>query len=229
MSWNILASEWIKPSYYPKIDKNILLNRTARFNRIFAIIKETNADIILLQEVMPLEYESLKQYLKKQYTCSQLVSIQWKYSNESNKSGNMTLLRRTLLNIKHSELDFGVLTELPQLLIFNIHLDDLSGLTRNKQMRSIEKLLYQKPKCIIGGDFNQMYRKTSKLYNLPEFTVHNIICPTYYIEGKMNIDNIMTRGFKENKDSVKCIEYPKSMKEGIETYGTDHLPIIVEI
>ena len=59
MSWNILAAEWIKKSYYPTIDKKILFNRRARFTRILKTIKEENADIILLQEVMQLEYNSL--------------------------------------------------------------------------------------------------------------------------------------------------------------------------
>ena len=53
------------------------------------------------------------------------------------------------------------------------------------RIKSIEPLLYSSKKTILGGDFNQTYRTNSHLYNLPEFTVHNIDCPTYYIEQKL--------------------------------------------
>jgi endonuclease/exonuclease/phosphatase family metal-dependent hydrolase len=247
MSWNILASEWIKKSDYPKVDKKTLFNRSARFIKILEIIIKVNADIILLQEVMPLEYTLLKKKLQKNYACSPLMPIEWKYTTGGNKdilskSGNITFIRRDLQSdakVKHYSLEFGIYTETSSLSIFNIHLDDLSIQTRNKQIKSIEPILYRKPKCIIGGDFNQSYRTNSRIYNLPEFTVHNIECPTYYIEQKMNIDNIMTRGFhratanatknRNKKKEDKCIAYPTSMEEGIETYGSDHLPVITSV
>lgn len=242
MSWNILASEWIKKSYYPTIDKKILFNRHARFARILKTIKDANADIFLLQEVMQLEYNSFKKQLNTTYYVSPLTPIQWQYSTEKGKkteSGNITLIRRELFPpdafIKHYSLPFGVYTKTPSLSIFNIHLDDLAAQSRNKQIKSIEHLLYLSPKCILGGDFNQTYRQNSKIYHLPEFTIQNIDCPTYYIEEKMNIDNILTRGFasKKNKSSSssssKCSVYPQSIEEGFEMYGSDHLPVIIEV
>jgi hypothetical protein len=45
----------------------------------------------------------------------------------------------------------------------------------------------------------------------------------------MNIDNIMTRGFIKENNQNKCVKYPISMEEGMLEYGSDHLPIIVEI
>jgi endonuclease/exonuclease/phosphatase family metal-dependent hydrolase len=243
MSWNILAAEWIKKSYYPTIDKKILFNRRARFTRILKTIKEENADIILLQEVMQLEYNSLKSNLQAQYTFSPLIPIQWQYSNsldknKKNESGNITLIRKKHfppdIAIKHYPLPFGVYTQLSNTLsVFNIHLDDLTVQARNKQIKSIEPLLYSSKKTILGGDFNQTYRTNSHLYNLSEFTVHNIDCPTYYIEQKMNIDNIMTRGFDFKKEktssSSKCSVYPESIEEGFEKYGSDHLPVIIRV
>lgn len=242
MSWNILASEWIKKAYYPKVDKKILFNRSARFAKILEIIVKADVDIILLQEVMLLEHTSLKKHLQKKYYVSPLVPIQWKYMTEGNKpseSGNTTFIRRSLVaeQIKHYPLEFGIQTEIAGLSIFNIHLDDLTVQTRNKQIKSIETQLYATPQTIIGGDFNQSYRKNSYIYHLPEFTVHNIECPTYYIEQKLNIDNIMTRGMfnekekkkKKEKENNKCIAYPSKMEEGIETYGSDHLPVLIEI
>ena len=236
MSWNILASEWIKKAYYPKVDKKILFNRSARFVKILEIIVKADADVILLQEVMPLEYTSLKKHLQKKYQVSPLVPIKWKYMTEGNKpseSGNTTFIRRSLAGqkqIEHFPLDFGIHTEISGLSIFNIHLDDLTAQTRNKQIKSIATRLYATPQTIIGGDFNQSYRKNSYIYHLPEFTVHNIECPTYYIEQKLNIDNIMTRGiFIKEKKNNKCIAYPSKMEEGIEAYGSDHLPIIIDV
>ena len=240
MSWNILASEWIKKSYYPKVNTKTLFNRKARFNKIMKTIIEENADIILLQEVMILEYKSLKHYLDNKYTISQLNPIKWKYPKESqSESGNVTFIKKNIIKnkskeINHQLLDFGIYTQIPNnnISILNIHLDDLSVNTRNKQMKSVESLLYKTTKCIIGGDFNQPYRKNSKIYNLPEFTIQNTNCPTYYIEEKMNIDNIMIRGFDKDKnenviEEEQCVIYPNTMEEGFEMYGSDHLPVII--
>jgi endonuclease/exonuclease/phosphatase family metal-dependent hydrolase len=252
MSWNILASEWIKQIYYPKINKKTLFNRKARFNKIMKTINEENADIIMLQEVMLLEYNSLKHYLNNKYKISPLNPIKWKYPKDNqtksqSESGNVTFIKKNILNsikddINHQSFEFGIYTEIPNnnISILNIHLDDLSVNTRNKQMKSVESLLYTKPKCIIGGDFNQPYRKNSKIYNLPEFTIHNTNCPTYYIEEKMNIDNIMSRGFdkniskneknnndKKHENQEQCGIYPTTMEEGFEMYGSDHLPVII--
>ena len=251
MSWNILAAEWIKQSYYPKINKKTLFNRKARFNKIMKTIIHENADIIMLQEVMLLEYNSLKHYLDNKYTISPLNPIKWKYpkdnkTNNESESGNVTFIKKNMFKsikdikeIKHQSLDFGLYTQIPNnnISVLNIHLDDLSVNTRNKQMKSVESLLYITSSCIIGGDFNQPYRKNSKIYNLPEFTIHNTNCPTYYIEEKMNIDNIMTRGFDNSKNEKKgnenvdekCGVYPTTMEEGFEMYGSDHLPVIIII
>jgi hypothetical protein len=92
-----------------------------------------------------------------------------------------------------------------------------------------DEILYRRYKILLGGDFNEEYSTNSYIYNLPKFIVHNKKCSTYYIDGKMNIDNIMTRGFIVKSNIKKCFQYPISMEEGILEYGSDHLPIIVEI
>jgi endonuclease/exonuclease/phosphatase family metal-dependent hydrolase len=242
LSWNILAEEWIKSSYYTKINKHILFNRFARFQRIVSILQNSKADIILLQEVMPSEYEMLKYHFNNNYIISPLALIQWKDEdkNEDGKkgtSGNMTLLSRNqkkfqtnFQDIKHYTFDFGLYTELREIGICNIHLDDLSKQTRIKQIKMLEdEILYRKNQFILGGDFNEEYQENSYIYHLNEFIVHNIDCPTYYIDKKMNIDNIMTRGFIAENNKQECFQYPISMQEGMLEYGSDHLPIIVEI
>jgi len=92
-----------------------------------------------------------------------------------------------------------------------------------------EKILYRRNQFILGGDFNEEYSTNSYIYTLPKFIVHNKECSTYYIDGKINIDNIMTRGFIAENNKQECFQYPISMEEGMLEYGSDHLPIIVEI
>jgi len=237
LSWNILAEEWIKSSYYTKINKHILFNRFERFQRILGILQNSKADIILLQEVMPSEYEMLKYHFHINYIISPLALIQWKNQDENedvNKgtSGNMTLLSRNqkqFQDIKHYTFDFGLYIELEEIGICNIHLDDLSKQKRIIQIKMLEEILYRKHKVILGGDFNEDYQENSFIYNVNEFIVHNKECSTYYIDKKMNIDNIMTRGFFEEDKEKQYFKYPSSMQEGMLEYGSDHLPIIVEI
>ena len=158
LSWNILAEEWIKSSYYTKINKHILFNRFARFQQILSILKNSNADIILLQEVMPSEYEMLKYHFHINYIISPLALIQWKNQDENedvNKgtSGNMTLLSRNqkqFQDIKHYAFDFGLYIELEEIGICNIHLDDLSKQKRIIQIKMLEEeILYRKNKVIL--------------------------------------------------------------------------------
>jgi hypothetical protein len=54
------------------------------------------------------------------------------------------------------------------------------------------------------------------------------LCPTYYIERKMNIDNILTKGFQKAPLS-KCNWYPTRVEDGFKEYGSDHLPVLVEV
>lgn len=233
LSWNILATEWIKRSYYKRVKDEILFDRRKRFKTIFNKICSEDADIIMLQEVMIQEYKALKKLLGSEYWISDMNPIIWKYSAKDNESesGNVTMLKKSTFPrknyIKHYPLDFGVSTKCVYkravLTIFNIHLDDLSGVTRNRQLESVKPHFGKQ--CIIAGDFNQVYKKGIKLYNLPGFRVHND-CPTYYIEKRMNIDNIITRGLKKVKSRCSdCEYYPRSMEEGFHIYASDHLPI----
>ena len=131
--------------------------------------------------------------------------------------------------------------------IYNIHFDDLSSTKRNRQVKQIldfdneiqthtQKQTQTKytskyqsqSSCIIAGDFNQVYRENSKLYNIPKFTVHNF-CNTYYIDKNINIDNILTRGFKEDKKLEKCTNLSINTEDIFKKIGSDHIPVIVNI
>ena len=82
LTWNILASEWIKQSYFPKVDKSVVFNRKARFAQICKILQEYDADIIMLQEVMKKEYMQLLSLFEKQYIISGLKKMSW-YNKKS--------------------------------------------------------------------------------------------------------------------------------------------------
>jgi hypothetical protein len=90
-------------------------------------------------------------------------------------------------------------------------------------MNLLRPFLESQKYCIIAGDFNQEYKPSSKLYTIPGFTAHNL-CPTYYVEKTMNIDNILTKGFTSMKEE-KCNLIPLNVESGLKLYGSDHLPI----
>ena len=92
----------------------------------------------------------------------------------------------------------GAGTSTNDVVIINVHLNDTSHLDRIKQISSIKEILYKSNKVILGGDFNQVYNASSKIYKMISNaglmpTIHD---PTYYIEKKMCIDNLMLKGFQ---------------------------------
>ena len=250
LSWNILASEWITKKDYPDINKAELFNTKKRIKTIIDKLKTYNADILLLQEVMPEEYKSLNKYFKDEYYISQIQPIKWSYKNNENtksESGNVTLVRLS----KYTPLEMNLDTQLSHfcrmiqcknnethkvITLYNIHLDDLSSVKRNKQMSLLLKYDDELNKthtktqmpCIIAGDFNQVYRENSKLYTIPKFTVHNF-CNTYYIEKNLNIDNILSRGFKIDKTMSKCANLAQDTEDIFKKIGSDHIPVIANI
>jgi endonuclease/exonuclease/phosphatase family metal-dependent hydrolase len=251
LTWNILASEWIKKSYYPTVKEKVLFDRKSRLKRIMERIIDEDPDILLLQEVMELEYKTFMKHLQTKYHISFLSPINWAKEKatktEENKnieerkkeitseSGNVTLLKKTIFKSKkdiHHEtlpMDFGLYTttfyQSRQIHIFNIHLNDLHAQRRNTQMNVLRPFVEKQKYCIIAGDFNQEYRHNSKLYNITNFTVHNV-CPTYYIEKNMNIDNILTKGFSiKDTDTDTCNYVPLKVENGFKIYGSDHLPV----
>ena len=260
VSWNILASEWITKKDYPEITKTELFNTKKRIKTIIDKLKTYNADILLLQEVMPEEYKILTKYFKNEFYITQIQPIMWSYKNNNNtksESGNVTLVK--LSKYTPMELELNLDTQLSQfcrvtqcknndtnkvITLYNIHLDDLSSVKRNKQMSLLLEFdnelhksktqthIYTHTKsqnpCIIAGDFNQVYRENSKLYTIPKFTVHNF-CNTYYIEKNLNIDNILSRGFKLDKSISKCANLEKDTEDIFKKIGSDHIPVIVNI
>jgi hypothetical protein len=179
----------------------------------------------MLQEVMEQEYDTIYKQFHKEYHCSSLRTIQWSKSKTS--SGNVTLLKKAMFK-KWSEIpiDYGIYVNADNLSIFNVHLDDVSPAKRRKQLSDIRPFLEKEKYAVIAGDFNQAYKKGTKLYEIPNFTVHNE-CNTYFVEKNMNIDNILTKGFMETSNS--CMYVPQSVEEGLQLYGSDHIPVIANV
>ena len=267
MTWNILASEWIKKSYYPTVKDQSLFQRKTRIQTILEKIKDTDPDILCLQEVMPLEYTRLYEAFPK-YHFSRLAAIQWykadrpmnkadRPMNKSSKSGNLIMVKKGFHEWTEHPFDFGIYVKVDRLHIFNVHLDDVSY---QKRIRQLHQLNLSMDHVIVAGDFNQDYKPTSALYQVPGFTVHNK-CSTYFVEKKMNLDNILTKGIKTKsfnqtkgihvnqtkgiqthsfnhpgaeperlrRTQPSCSYVPDHVEEGLNLYGSDHIPVTVTI
>lgn len=234
LSWNILASEWIKKSYYKDADHTMLFNRNQRFATIAELLKRVDADIIMLQEVMPREQKKFISLFEKDYIISGVKRIVWQY-NKNSKSGNLTMIKRSLFSknpVTHYPKDYGLYTQCIcnniHYDLLNIHFDDLSPKKRYEQLSDACSTC-RTTKCvnIIAGDFNHAYRNGSKFYHIDGFNVHNK-CVTYYNERNLVLDNILTRGAKP-QNNTKCYTSPLTIDEGISKYGSDHLPVITDI
>ena len=274
ISWNILANEFITQSDYPMIKRKILFNRNERLKNIMQMLLKVNADIMLLQEVMEKEFKALTRLFASKYTIVRGKNINW--YNKPSASCNVTLLRKTQFKLLTAyDLEFGVYLRASEaganevgaseagankvganevIEIINVHLNDESYLDRISQIKSIEEVLYKSNKVILGGDFNQVYKVSSQLYKIIAKaglmpTIHE---PTYYIEKKMCIDNLMLKGFqldnrcpikknelnccnrpinKRNKTKKKngsCVinKYKNQVENQFNAYGSDHLLII---
>lgn len=220
LTWNILASEWIKKSYYPTVKDQTLFQRKNRNEIIVDKLKEHAADIVFLQEVMPIEYHLLYDEFNTLYYFSRLHPIQW-YHLKNSQSGNITMVKKNLCTTwKETPFDHGLYVKVDNMHLFNVHLDDISY---EKRIKQLTRLPLDASYVILAGDFNQNYKKKSKLYDLPGFTVHNH-CDTYFIEKKMNLDNILTKGFVK-ANSHSCQYVPSHVEEGLNLYGSDHIPV----
>ena len=111
ISWNILANEFIKKADYPMIKGKMLFNRKGRLTQITSILINVNADVMLLQEVMQAEYNSLSETFEKEYYIIKGNTINW--YNKKSYSGNVTFLRKNVFSLSSNndmikDLEFGL-------------------------------------------------------------------------------------------------------------------------
>jgi endonuclease/exonuclease/phosphatase family metal-dependent hydrolase len=237
LSWNILANEYIQKKYYPNVQEELLI-RKERFKIIIDKLLKINADIILLQEVMKAEYKNLINLLSQKYYISPLIPIQW-IGYEPGESGNVTLIKLS----KFNKINFKTIDSFnyikcqhrnTQIYIVNIHLDDSSQERRIKQINNILDNLKDKDKIIIGGDYNEEYKKGENIYKLLKDNNFKISIEdfTYFIEKQMNIDNIFYKNFELKESSVNNICGKRTIQNincQLENYGSDHFPIIIKL
>ena len=233
LSWNILANEYIKKQYYPQVKEELLI-REERFKLISNKLKEINADIILLQEVMSAEYKNLKELLSHKYFISKLIPIQWKGYPEG-ESGNITMIKKSkFTSIKQKENYITCKHRQDKFYIVNIHLDDSSQNRRETQISDILSKVNDKERVIIGGDCNEEYKKSSGIYKLLEDNNFNISITdfTYFIEKQMKIDNIFFKGLELKDSLVNNICGHRTISNincQLEKYGSDHFPVIIKL
>jgi endonuclease/exonuclease/phosphatase family metal-dependent hydrolase len=256
LSWNILANEFIAKRFYPMIPSELLFKRAARTQRIINTLTRVDADVMLLQEVMLSEYNTLHRHFAGNYTIIRSKHIVWQ--NEPSYSFNVILLRNTMFSLNGlggndmggNYMDFGVMVKclyknknknknntknntnklkIP-ITIINVHLDDIAHAKRKQQLQQLETVLKTDQNVILGGDFNENYSNTSPLYKIIKSTGLSIMNydPTYFIKRKVCIDNIMLKGAAP-RPHVRVLNEagPNVMQQFIE-YGSDHLPVIVD-
>lgn len=244
LTWNILAEEFIKKRDYQDISNDILFNRSMRCKKIITLLDTYKADIICLQEVMKKEYNGLYDVYHNVYHLIKSSPIKWSYSDSTYKSSsfNLTLIRKDsdLLVLKTYNLKFGngVLIFLSDngynlpVLILNLHLSDDSSLKRIEQLYEIENL-FSYPYIILAGDLNENYKPEhpSALYQYLQsfFKIHNYL-PTYYHYEQSCIDNVLTKGLRTNGSKIlKVSTLNDQTTQQIYNYGSDHLPVIMDI
>ena len=219
LTWNILAEECIKKRYYPMIRPSILFNRPHRRAQMLDRLKHEKADIMLLQEVMQKEFNSLQEEFGRTYELIQGPFITW--HGQKGQSGNVILLKKKAFCLATVVITwpFGVgvrcmnrYNNTPW-LILNVHLDDESHSVRLKELESLTPLLNEAKNnmanninILLGGDFNQDYKADSRLYEYilkaqasggqPAKSAPN---PTYYIERLSCIDHLFLLGQKPLK------------------------------
>ncbi len=217
------------------IPPELLLNRQQRQTQIITTLTAIDMDVLLLQEVMLSEYKTLKNIFQSTYHLIRSKNIKWQ--DKQGSSGNIILLRKTLFQLSNPliQLPFGIgvrcLYKKKPLIIFNVHLDDLSADVRRKQFSELLPDVNQNASVIIGGDFNENYMKTpSTLYEEIKANGLKILNnkPSYYIERKMCIDNILTKGVALKHHLAHVMDaFRGDRVKQFQTYGSDHLPVVV--
>jgi endonuclease/exonuclease/phosphatase family metal-dependent hydrolase len=243
LSWNILADEFIQKRYYPMIPPELLTNRTQRQTQIQAFLTQMDMDVMLLQEVMQSEYNMLTNTFQKTHHLLRGKNIKWQ--TKQSHSFNVILLRKSLFALPARPLitlPFGLGVQCffhkqnqnkpLSLIIFNIHLDDLAQPERLKQMKELLPYFNTNESVIVGGDFNENYnaKAMSELYQSIKSAGLKILNPkpTYYIERKMCIDNILIKGLTLKHQTAYVLDdFSGDRVKQFITYGSDHLPVAV--
>ncbi len=246
LSFNILAEQFIDYDDlsidYPGISPAIL-NETNRLPKMFAFLKSTNADIILLQEVNFRVLKLIKAEMSKTYLIYPLAihRSEFEPTGKGEAYGNLTLIRHGITSvgkqIVHRVRTTGTAFSFVEVnisgnktLIVNIHLDADPGETKRRAeitvlMKLLESYILEHS-IIISGDFNTSNAATHKKFAKfkPAIREHK----GTYLNDEPMIDwiyviNVILYGGKVLKPIRATPSTP------LKKYGSDHYPILADI
>lgn len=233
VSFNVLASNFVLPSYYPTIEKEYL-NINYRRERILSFLRSIHkiVDIIGLQEVTKNEFQYYKRELSNYYNC--FVPHDKGHWSTDIPNGNALFINKDKFDnplfydinlaagnhcIKCDLFYHGV-----SISIFNIHLEDenkkLRELQYNKVLSSIDdRNVYLD---LIIGDFNMEHGIETK--NFKDTLSRN---PTFF-DNISFIDHILYRSdiAEVEKGEVLIKNVTGDIgKYNFIFYGSDHIPV----
>lgn len=234
VSWNILAPIYMKCKYY-KFTACHNLNIHSRFPVLCDMINLMNADIYLFQEVTQSIYHKLKEHFPNYTWIFKPHAFQyWKESSAHELNGNVVAWCETLdlkqvkstslrlSNGNRGTLVTGMLNS-HRVAFVSIHLDDVSDHCRQLQMNQLMKYIPKHSKLVVGGDLNDENGVLIKQFKESGFNI-SPPQPTYFEEGPMSIDYLMSRNFA--RDPPPYYYIPPCDKHTIITkFGSDHLPV----
>ena len=239
LAWNILADEFVAGEYYPMVTDREL-EREKRLLSILSKVKEYNADVMLLQEVMIMEKKHLEKFFGDNYYISPINRMKWLGWEMANpESGNLMMLDKSKFNkIKYEQInEFGYITcehKNKKMFVTSVHLDDKSASKRLAQIKKVVEICDKYDRVIIGGDFNDKLDKKPKIYQHLikhgyKMAVNEV---TYYIESNFAGDNIFFRKFRMTDSMVDNTCGSRSIQNikcQFDVYGSDHFPVLAKL
>lgn len=259
LSWNILSSNWVNPEElhidYPNVDKSHLTDKE-RYPKIIKFIKQTNADVITLQEANSNTRKILANIFKGKYKVLPLAAHKGNHWNQKTATGlngkplangNLIMLRKfmfskisqTVIQLHKNGNVAPVVSCVHKetgrpIIISTIHFDDMYKDLRHQQASSIIKRLNKyrdKAFIICSGDFNiDIKDKLHRFYeeNGYKRTVKDRTS-TFLCEDIM-IDHIYIHGGRVHVSKVyNKVNNDSCMVSTLSKYGSDHYPVLSEI
>lgn len=244
LTWNVLAQQWIDLELKDAALDKRHLKRTYRIEKQLQYIKQTNPDVILLQETTPIV---LRQYQRQlpDYEIDCFSQMRWQ-KEYSPINGNAILWKKNILKDTRCDtiiLDkqagiYGTLlrarvTNGAQITFVNVHLSYGNFKAASNQFKTIFDYLERSDqKIVIGGDFNMGYPdwEIERFFNGKGFTDclkrNTVTHPFKNDPYGQTIEHILIKNMKCQNISIG---ESKSIGDSLKKYGTDHYPIVVEI
>jgi endonuclease/exonuclease/phosphatase family metal-dependent hydrolase len=255
MTWNILADIWLDPKDYKDVPPKFLDSKF-RLKQIKKMIASIKPDVLLLQEVQENVRTELHHWCNKAYSVLPLqanATYLWRHDLAPNKrlipTGNVIIIRRKIFQrvssaslLLSKDGDMAALVRFVYknhvFIIANVHLDPRKE-THDNEMKTLVKFMdkFMPFTVIIAGDFNSKPPHEALLNHGFTNTVKQP-ASTYYCESNTFIDHIYLR---TNISSIQGVGHvhdallqvgatrKKCRELMLSIYGSDHLPVILDI